>query len=126
MKDLLRLLRYVKPYTGRLAAAILFSVLVSLTYLGLLSLIQPIFDEVLQKNAVGPAATAGKLQLLDQTRRLLGEGGRGFAPLASLVDRVREGSAGKGVLVAILLVVLFLLKGVFTYLSAYLTRWTGL
>jgi ATP-binding cassette, subfamily B, bacterial MsbA len=126
MKDLLRLLSYVRPYAGRLAAAVACSLLISVTYLGLFSLIQPVFDEVFPPSAAGPAATAGKFQMLDGARRLLGEGGRIFAPLASLAERTREGSAGTGLLVAVLLVVFVLFKGVFTYLAAYLTRWTGL
>ena len=126
MKDLARLLRYVRPYVRRLAAAVVCSGLVSLAYLGLFSLIQPIFDQVFARNVVGPAATGGKIQLLDETRRLIGAGGRTFAPLASLASRIGEGSAGTGLLVALLLVVLFLFKGLFTYLSEYFTRWTGL
>src|SRR6266850_7116596 len=126
MKDLVRLLRYVRPYVKRLAAAVVCSGLVSLAYLGLFSLIQPIFDQVFARNAVGPAATGGRIQLLDETRRLIGAGGRTFEPLASLASRVGEGSAGTGLLVALLLVVLFLFKGLFTYLSEYFTRWTGL
>jgi subfamily B ATP-binding cassette protein MsbA len=126
MRDLLRLLGYVRPYTGRLLTAVLCSVLISLTYLGLLGMIQPIFDQVFPRETVGPAATAGKLQMLDQARRLIGAGGQAWAPLASFAARVREGSAGTAILVAALIVVLFVFKGLFTYLGSYLTRWVGL
>ncbi len=126
MKDLFRLMSYVRPYASRLVAAVACSLLISVTYLGLLSLIQPVFDEVFPSSAVGPAATAGKIQMFEEARRLIGEGGRVFAPLASFAARTREGSAGTGLLVAVLLVVIFVFKGVFTYLSTYLTRWTGL
>jgi subfamily B ATP-binding cassette protein MsbA len=126
MRDLLRLLRYVRPYIGRLVAAVLCSILVSITYLGLLSLIQPVLDEVFSKQALGPAATAGKIRLLEDSRRLIESGGRAFAPLAALARRIHEGSGGTAILAGIVMIVLFVLKGVFTYLSEYLTRWTGL
>ncbi len=126
MRDLLRLLRYVRPYAWRLAAAVFCSILISLTYLGLLSLIQPVLDEVFSREAVGPAATAGKIRLLEDSRRLIESGARLFAPLAAFARRIHEGSAGTAILVAALMVTLFLLKGAFTYLSEYLTRWTGL
>ncbi|HEU4403563.1 MAG TPA: ABC transporter transmembrane domain-containing protein [Candidatus Polarisedimenticolia bacterium] len=126
MRDLLRLLRYVRPYAGRLAAAVACSILVSICYLGLLSLVQPIFDKVFAPTAIGPAATAGKIQFLDQARRLIGAGGRTFEPLAAFARRIDEGSGGTAILIGTLVVVLFVLKGVFTYLGEYLTRWTGL
>src|SRR6185369_12634283 len=86
MKDVLRLLRYVRPYTGRLAAAVACSILLSVIYLGLLGLIQPILDEVLPRNAIAPAATAGKLHLFEPIRRLLGPEGA-LAPLTSWAGR---------------------------------------
>jgi subfamily B ATP-binding cassette protein MsbA len=126
MSDILRLLRYVRPYAGRLAAAVLCALLISATYLGLLSLIRPIVDEVFPGTAVGPAATAGKVQVLDEVRRLIDAGGRAIPPIARLGERVRDGAAGTASLVAALLVVLFVFKGLFTYLNSYFTRWVGL
>jgi subfamily B ATP-binding cassette protein MsbA len=126
MKDLLRLLTYVRPHLGRLVAAAVCSVLVSLTYLGMISLIQPIFDEVFARADVEPAATAGKFHVLDQARRLVDGGARLFAPAEAVARRLRQGTAGTAALVGAVLVVLFLLKGVFTYLSSYLARWVGL
>jgi len=125
MKDLLRLLRYVRPYAVRLTAAIACSILVSLTYLGLLSLIQPIFDEVFKSGAI-PAATHGKIRLLEEARGMIGAGGDVFAPLSAFSTRVTHGASGTAILIATLVIVLFLLKGIFTYLGDYLTRWTGL
>jgi ATP-binding cassette, subfamily B, bacterial MsbA len=126
MKDLLRLLRYVRPYAGRLVAAALCAVLIMLTYIGLFSMVQPIFDEVLQKSAFSPVATGGKIRVLDQVRDLITAGGRSFAPLAGFADFTRRGASGSGVLIAVLVVILFLVMGVFTYLSDYQTRWVGL
>ena len=126
MRDFLRLLAFVRPYLGRLVAAALCAILLSFTYLGLVALIQPIFDEVFTRSDVMPAATAGKFHLLDQARRLLHEGGRLFPPLGALAARMQRGTSGTAALVALVLIVLFLLKGVFTYLASYLTRWVGL
>ncbi len=126
MKDLLRLLRYVRPYLGRLVAAAICAVLISLTYLGLLGLIQPLLDAVLQQESVGPAATIGKFNLFDRARELVKDLGNTFEPLAGFADRVEEGMTGNALLASVLLVILFLFKGIFTYLSSYLTRWVGL
>jgi subfamily B ATP-binding cassette protein MsbA len=126
MKDLLRLLGYVRPYLARLFGAVAAALLVSLTYLALFSLIQPIFDEVLPRSATGPVATAGKIKVLEEARRLVGAGGDTFAPLAVFSHRVGGGSAGTAVLIAVLVVFLYLFKGLCTYLTSYLTRWTGL
>jgi len=46
--------------------------------------------------------------------------------LADWSARFQGVSTGAAILIAVLVVALFALKGVFTYLSAYLTRWTGL
>ena len=124
MKDFLRLLRYVRPYTGRLLFAVTCSIGISLTYVGLAGLIQPIFDEVLPGQAIGPAATAGKIQVFEQVREWVMSQTAG--PLAGLSRALTRGSAGTAALVAVLIIVLFLLKGLFTYLGAYLTRWVGL
>ncbi len=126
MKDLSRLLRYVRPYTGKLVFAVVCSVLISLTYLGLLSLIQPIFDEVFPKSAIEPLATGGRIRVLDEARRLVGAGAQMSAPVASFAGHALEGTTGTAILIAVLIIVLFLVKGMFTYLGAYLTRWVGL
>src|SRR5262245_40037960 len=44
MKDFRRLLRYVRPYLGRLVSAAVCSGFISLVFLGLLILIQPISE----------------------------------------------------------------------------------
>jgi subfamily B ATP-binding cassette protein MsbA len=126
MKDFLRLLGYVRPHAGRLGLAVACSVFIGLTYLGLLGLVKPAIDEVLTQRGAAPAATAGKFQILEETRRLVAAGERWIAPLAGLSQRAREGTAGAAFLVALLLVVFFAFKGLFTYLASYLTRWVGL
>jgi subfamily B ATP-binding cassette protein MsbA len=124
MKDLLRLLRYVRPYLGRLAAAALASALISITLLGLLALVRPIVDRFFSRIPVDPAATAGKAQVMDRFLKLFGPGSA-LALKIPLLDRLGE-TSWEIVLVAVLIVILFLLKGIFTYMGAYLTRWVGL
>ena len=126
MKDLLRLVQYVKPYWRRLAAAILAALLTSACFLALLGLVQPILDEVLPKSAADPTATEGKLQILDQARQVIDAGAAHWPLLARWSAALHDGTRGTAVLVAALVVVIFVFKGLFTYLTAYLTRWTGL
>jgi ATP-binding cassette, subfamily B, bacterial MsbA len=124
MNDLLRLLRYVRPYAARLSAAAVSSALISVVWLGLLGLIQPIVDQYFPHDPVAPAATAGKTQMFDQLQKFLARWAS-WAPRIPLISRLDE-SAGRIVLIALIIVVLFLLRGVFTYLGSYLTRWVGL
>src|SRR5437867_1490422 len=126
MKDLLRLVGYVRPYWRRLAAAIVSAVFISICVLALLGLIQPILDEVLPKAAAAPIATAGKAHLLDQVKRFLGTDTMKSILPASWSARIQGGSLGTAALIAVLVVILFVLKGVFTYTNEYMTRWTGL
>ncbi len=126
MRDLLRVLRYVRPYLGRLVAASISAVLVSICLIGLFSLIQPIFDEVFQPDALGPAATGGKISFLQDARRSFDTVARFVPALDRFADRIREGRSGTAILVSILLVLLMTLKGIFTYATSYLTRSAGL
>src|SRR2546427_10207916 len=75
MKDILRLLRYVRPYVGRLAAAAVSSALISLVYLGLLALIQPILELFFPGASTLAGAGAGKLRAVEHLTKLLGSGG---------------------------------------------------
>jgi subfamily B ATP-binding cassette protein MsbA len=126
MKDLLRLVRYVKPYWSRLSAAIASALLISACNLALLGLVRPILDEVLPKSAAAPTATEGKFQLLDQARGAIDSAAGRFPFLGRWSEEIHSGARGTAVLVAVLIVIIFLFKGIFTYLTAYLTRWTGL
>src|SRR5213594_467622 len=125
MKDILRLLRYVRPYVGRLAAAAVSSALISLVYLGLLALIQPLLELFFPGASTLAGAGGGKLRPFEQLTRLLGSGGTAL-PGLPFARWLSEGTTGRIVLVAVLVVVLFVFKGIFTYLGSYLTRWAGL
>jgi len=125
MKDFRRLLSYVRPYLGRLIAAAVCSAFVSLVLLGLLVLIQPILELLFPGATTLPGAAGGKLRPFDQLRKLLGAGGT--APTGLPFARwLGEGTTGTIVLIAAVIVALFVLKGIFTYLASYLTRWAGL
>jgi subfamily B ATP-binding cassette protein MsbA len=126
MKDLLRLAHYVKPYWRRVAGAIVAALMISACWLALLGLVQPILDEVLPKTSASPTATQGKFHLLDQARGVIDAGAARFPLLARWSEAIHGGARGTTILVGVLVVVIFLCKGVFTYLTAYLTRWTGL
>jgi subfamily B ATP-binding cassette protein MsbA len=126
MKDLWWLLRYVRPYVGRIVAATVCAAFISLCYLGLFSLVQPILDEIRPDGATEAIATSGKIHLLDQARAWVADASERSPAVAWLNARIQAGATGTGILVACVLIVVFLLKGVFTYLSMYLTRTAGL
>src|SRR5437899_4021740 len=125
MRDILRLLRYVRPYVGRLLAAAVSSALISFVYLGLLALIQPILELFFPGASTLTGPGTGKLRPFEYLKKLLGSG-ENAVPGLSFGRWLSEGTTGRIVLVAILIVILFIFKGVFTYLGSYLTRWAGL
>src|SRR5262245_21374358 len=125
MNDFRRLLRYVRPYLGRLLAAAVCSGFVSLVFLGLLVLIQPILELLFPGAATLAGTAAGNLRPFEELKTALGASGAG-ATGTSLSNFLAGGTKGTIILIAILIVVLFVLKGVFTYLASYLTRSAGL
>ena len=106
MRDILRLLRYVRPYFGRLLAAAVSSALISLVYLGLLVLIQPILELFFPGASTLTGTGAGKLQPFDTLRKLLGFGAS-LAPGSSFARWLNEGTTSRIALVAVLIVILF-------------------
>src|SRR2546422_729214 len=125
MKDFRRLLRYVRPYLGRLIAAAVCSVLISLVYVGLLVLIRPTLERRFRGAVTLRGAAAGRTRPFDHLRTLLGAGGTD-APGLPFARWLGGGTKGTIILIAVLIVVLFVLKGIFTYLASYLTRSAGL
>ena len=130
MQDLARLLRYSRPYLGRLVAALLCAALASAMILALASLVAPLINEVLPS---APSAGAhaksdrggAKFSALEYADRLLGEG---WIARYTSVGRqlVEKGRSTTFLSVAALILILYLLKGVFTYFSAYYVRSVGL
>src|SRR2546426_8507733 len=109
MKDILRLLRYVRPYVGRLAAAAVSSALISLVYLGLLALIQPILELFFPGASTLAGAGGGKLRPFEHLTKLLRSGGTAL-PRPPFAPRLGEGEAGRAVLGALLVVLPVCLK----------------
>jgi len=129
MKDLLRLLRYARPYLGKLVAALVCAALASLMILALASLVLPLVNEVLPTGTGSlqgkPQIASEKFNALDYANRLLGEGWitRYSSFGRKLVDKGRDTTF---LSIAVLILVLYLVKGVLTYFSAYYVRYVGL
>ncbi len=131
MKDLRRLLRYTRPYLGKLAAALVCAGLSSLLILALLSLVKPLVDDVLQVSPKEPVKQEAasrhheKFSALELSNRLLGEGW--IVRYTSWGRKVMEREGGTTFLtIAVLILILYFAKGVFTYFSSYYVRAVGL
>ncbi len=131
MQDFARLLRYARPYLGKLVAALLCAAGASLMILALASLVPPLINDLLPSAApalhgAAPAHdSAKKFNFLDTTNRLLGE--RWISRFTSLGRRLEaKGRSTTFLAVAVLIPVLYLVKGVLTYFSAYYVRAVGL
>jgi len=131
MKDLARLLRYARPYLGKLAAALVCAALAALTIVALASLVRPLVNDILptvSKAAAldGKSHHAGDLfSVLDYSNRILGEGW--IARYTSLGQRLEDkGRSTTFLTIAVLVLILYLLKGFLTYFSTYYVRAVGL
>ncbi|MCI0417640.1 MAG: hypothetical protein L0312_00205, partial [Acidobacteria bacterium] len=131
MKDLFRLLRYARPYLGKLAAALACAALASLPVIALASLVMPSVNEVLLS---GPGTdvldgkshqATDKFNILEYSNKLLGEGwiARYFSLGHALESKKRFTSF---LTIAALILALYMLKGVLTYFSTYYVRAVGL
>jgi len=113
MSDYRRLLRYLRPYTGRFALALTCSALVGLSMTALTSMVIPIFNQSLAPAGSAPPAADDKwdaLTLIDQVVDLDGLAARLGGPAV----------VGRGfVVVPIVLLLLFAFRGVTLYISAY-------
>ena len=113
LSDYLRLARYLRPYRGRFLLALVFLSLVGVTMAGLTSLLIPISDLVL--GGGGAAGTQGtdKLDVLRLVER--------WIDLEALQARLGLDSDASRVhsLVPVLMLLLFLVKGVAMYFGAY-------
>jgi ATP-binding cassette, subfamily B, bacterial MsbA len=131
MKDLSRLLRYARPYLGKLAAALICAALAALPIIGLASLARPFVNNVLPSVAgTGTSQDkshtgADKFNILEYSNRLLGEGW--IARYVSLGQEwVAKERFSNFLTIAVLILVLYLMKGVLTYFSTYYVRAVGL
>lgn len=131
MKDLLRLLRYARPYLGKLVIALVCSALSALIVLALVSLAEPLVNDVFRMAPAGPGAAPDatrpphKLNALALSNRLLGEG---WITRYSSWGRelVQGGGRSTFLTIAVLVLALYLVKGVLTYFATYYVRSVGL
>lgn len=131
MKDLSRLLRYARPYLGKLVAALVCAALAALTIVALASLVRPLVNDVLPtapKAAVPEGKshhTADPFSVLDYSNRILGEGW--IAKYSSLGQKLEDkGRSTTFLTIAVLVLILYLLKGFLNYFSTYYVRAVGL
>jgi subfamily B ATP-binding cassette protein MsbA len=126
MKDLLRLLRYSRPYLGRLFIALACAALSSLVILALVSLVLPLVNEVFpEAGGILPHHGSAKFNALEYADKILGEGW--ITRYSSFGKRlVEKGRDTTFLSIAVLILFLYLVKGVLTYFSAYYVRYVGL
>jgi subfamily B ATP-binding cassette protein MsbA len=131
MKDLSRLLSYTRPYLGRLIAALVCAALAALTLVVVSSLVLPLVNDVLP-NVIGVKVLdskshhgTDKFNFLEYLNRFTGEGWLSGSPS---LGQMLEGRVFVRTLLMIggLVLILYLLKGVFTYFSTYYVRAVGL
>ena len=132
MKDFLRLLRYARPYVGRLVTALLCAALSSLMVVATFSLVSPLVNDVLPVTPKGVALETagehghGKFSALALSNRLLG--GEGWIVRYSSWGRrlVEGGGRATFLTISVLVLVLYFAKAVLTYFSTYYVRYVGL
>ncbi len=113
MRDLRRLLRYVRPYRGRIVVAILSTVLVSALSAVSVGALQPIFGLVFHGGSAPRLSLPGPFR--DLGPELLGR-----LPESLATDPIRLLS-----LVALFLLLGVILRGIFTYLQTYLMKYVA-
>ncbi len=129
MKDLARLLKYLKPYLPRMAFAVFCLAMASLMILGLVSLMQPLVNDVLrmapQDQRPESAPQEDKLNALTLVNRLMGDP-EWIANLSSGArGLVADGHDITFLSVAAIMVLLFFIQGVFAYFGTYYAQSVG-
>ena len=104
MKELFRLLRYAKPYSGALTASVALMALAGAAHAAIAVLIRPIFDRVLD-----PAPSDAPVLLFTMFNRAI-----------YLQDIVPSGLHDVWTMVAFCILVVFLTKGFSEYAGNYL------
>jgi subfamily B ATP-binding cassette protein MsbA len=128
MKDLTRLIRYVRPYLPRLVIAGLCLMVASVMILGLVSLTEPLINDVLRlapQDAPADGEPKGKLDALGAVDGLMG----GADWITRFSSRARELAAeGQSITflsMAVVMVVLFFIQGLFAYFGSYYAQSVG-
>ncbi len=112
MKELARLLRFVRPYAAPLLASVALMLVAGVTYALMAKLIGPVFDRVL--SAAWSEAPVELLKIPFTGRTLY------------LNDLVPSGVHNVWTLIAIGILAVFLLRGVADYAGNYLVNYVGL
>jgi subfamily B ATP-binding cassette protein MsbA len=112
MKELLRLLRYVRPYLAPLFASVFLMAGVGLAQALMALLIGPVFDRVLRPDTPDSPVVLFKIPVLDRTLYLSNLVPSSFHNVWTMV--------GFGI------VLVFMLKGLCEYFGNYLVNFTGL
>src|SRR5260370_18692182 len=102
MRDLRRLLRYLLPHTGTFVIATFAMIVVALLETAITALVVPIYDQALAQSGAHPTATPFALQRIIPTSGL---------------------AAWR--MIALLLIVFTVVKGVADYFSTYLMAYIG-
>ncbi|MFB0517660.1 MAG: ABC transporter transmembrane domain-containing protein, partial [Acidobacteriota bacterium] len=118
MKELLRLIRFVTPYKGRFFFSLLSMMVVSMCVVAFTSLVIPIFDDVLTPSSAvemrGEEAYAQKQNVLSLLNRYL--------YIDRIINITRQTIFYQ---VPIIVILLFLIKGVFSYSANYFMSFVG-
>jgi subfamily B ATP-binding cassette protein MsbA len=112
MKELIRLLRYVRPYLGPLFASVFLMAGVGLAQALMALLISPVFDRVLRPDTPDAPVILFKIPVLDRTLYLSSLVPSSFHNVWTMV--------GFGI------VLVFMLKGLCEYFGNYLVNFVGL
>jgi ATP-binding cassette, subfamily B, bacterial MsbA len=110
MNDLLRLLRYVRPYTLPLLASVVFMAVAGMAHAMIALLIRPILDRVLDPSS--PDEAVELVSVLGKT--------------IYLSDIVPTQISNVWTMVAFVILAVFLTKGICDYVGNYLINYTGL
>ena len=116
MQDYKRLLRYARPYLGKLVAALLCAAGASLMFLALASLVPPLINDLIPSAQVAAHAasthdTVKKFTFLDYSNKILGEDW--ITKVTSLGRNLEaRGKKSTFLTVAVLALFLYLVKGV--------------
>ena len=118
MKDFLRLIKFVSPYKGRFFFSIFSMVVVSLCVVSFTSLVIPIFDDVLTPSSTAEIREEGTYSQKENVLSLLNR----YLHIDRRIRITRETIFYQ---VPIIVILLFMVKGVFSYCAHYFMSFVG-
>ncbi len=117
MRELRRLIGYIRPYAGAMATAAVMLAVAGALMSAVVATIKPIINQILSAGlplAAAPEEARGGFDILEKFRALL--------PMSELSAWLEEHALAQA---PILLVALFFLRALFLYFGEYLTHKTG-